>query len=185
MNSQKLNEFQNEMDAMFQRKVTIIQEITRFGAIDAFSLKLTVRGLPVEVRAYGKTIEEAEDLVLSEMFTQINKASKCDLFPTQGKDRYQQVELTRNDISTIFATDEILPNELLDSYAHQTTALMTKLDNGKYECVIENEGCNIHARATCPTEELARRYAIWTARRIYEPELHEVNRDAVWKTSRS
>lgn len=185
MNSQKLNEFQNNMDAMFQRKVTIIQETTRIGSIDAYSVKLTVRGLPVEVRAYGKTIEEAEDLVLGEMFTQINKATKCDLFATRDKDQYQPVELTGNDISAIYATDEIMPDELLDSYAAQTTAMMMKLPNGKYECVVENDGCNIHARATCLTEELARRYAIWTARRIYEPELHEVNRDAVWKTLRN
>ena len=185
MNSQLLNEFQNEMDAMFQRKVTIIQEVTRIGAIDAYSLKLTVRGLPVEVRAYGKTIEEAEDLVLGEMFTQINKALKCDLLPTHDKDQYQPVALTKDDVSAIFTTDEILPDELLDSYVEQTTAMMTKLENGKYECVIENDACNIHARATCSTDELAKRCAIWTARRIYEPELLEVNRDAVWKTLRS
>ncbi|MBE6133987.1 MAG: hypothetical protein E7178_04905 [Erysipelotrichaceae bacterium] len=185
MISQKLKEFQDEMDAMFERKVIIKYEVTRTGSIDAYRLKVNVQGLPFEIVGYGDTIDEAEVVVLNAMFEFLNKARKCDLFMTKDRNEYQEVELNSDDIKMIYDLYDEEPDELIEMYAKETKGYVTKLDDGKYEFVIENNNCNIHARATLPLERFAKKYAIYTARNIVDPTTEYVNRELFMRKTQS
>ena len=185
MISQKLQEFQNEMDKMFQRKTVTSYAITRIGTLNAYSLEVGVQGLPFKVVGYGKDIEEAENAVLGTMFDLLNKASKCDLFMTKEKSEYQEVELTREEIQMIYDLYEEQPDELIDMYMKETKGFVTKLENGQVEFVIENESYNLHARATLRSERFARKYALYTARHIVDPETEYTNREALWSSKNS
>lgn len=184
MISQKLNEFQNEMDALFERKTVATYEVTRIGSIGAYKLKVNIQGLPFEVAGYGKSIEEAEVVVLDAMFEFLNKATKKDLFMTKDRNEYKEVELDRDDIQMIYDISEEDKDcdEIVDMYARDTKGYITKLDNGEFEFVIEsNNYYNIHARATHRSERFVKHFALYTARNIVTPPTEIMNREAVWK----
>ena len=141
-----------------------------------YIVRIKMQGMPFEVSAMQKTLEEAEKTAKMEFFEHFDQAFKEKLYQTQPKDKYKNIKLTNDQFNKLFEDEVLLSKDFLKRIKEETCAMMCQLEDGTYECVIESPYMYLRARGRSDTEESAISAAISVAKNILKPTMIEVGK---------
>ena len=142
-----------------------------------YMVRVSVQGLPFEVTATAKNLEFALEQATYEYGKRMHKVCANDLFKTQPNERYEKVQLSKEELDKLYRFEEYLSGEYLKEIKEKTIAWVTQLKEKMYECVVESPYKNLHSRGVGSSKQTAIMSALWKAHEIFEPELIRVGQD--------
>ena len=179
MEKTRFTELEEKANELFGEKSLL--SVAEVKAADkGYVVRIKMQGVPFEITAMKDTLEEAEELAYFEFKNNLNDSLEKSLFATQSADKYEEVKLTNQQLDRLYKYEESLDDEYLDELKIKTVAKLAKLDDGRYECVLESPYKCLHARGTASTKNLAILSAIMTAHDIFETYLIHVG-NKPWK----
>ena len=173
MYNEKTNELEKRLVEVFGSNASLAITTARLGK-KGYLVRMESHGMPFIIDARGSEVEAAEQLAIEEFEKQMENALKNDLFPTQKKENYKNIELTTEELEKLYKYLKIPDEEYLAEIKKTTSAEICLLDDGRYECVISSPYMNLSARSTGRSKKLAVATTIWTAHSILNPEFIKV-----------
>lgn len=175
MEKENLNNLEKRANELFGEKSLVsVAEIKC--ANKGYIVRIKMQGMPVEISAMEDTLNEAEDLACKEINKKIDEALENELFPTQPIEKYSEHELSDDQFERLYKFEELLSNEYKNNLKENTKALVCKLDDGRYECVIESPYMCLHARSTANSINNAILSATMVAHDVFMPSLIHVGK---------
>ena len=175
MKNEILTKLENKAKELFGEKSTVsVAEIKV--ANKGYIARIKMQGMPFEISAMHETLEEAQKLAVEEFDKQASDAVKDSLFATQSIEKYESVKLTDDQFIRLFKHEELMGKEYIEELKEKTFAKICKLNDGRYECVIESPYMCLHARGLAGAKELAIWSATMVAHDIFNPSLVYVGR---------
>lgn len=141
-----------------------------------YVVRIKMQGMPFEISAMEDTLEKAECIAYEEFNKNMENALENSLFPTQPKEKYEEVKLSEEQLDRLFKYEDILPKEFLDDLKKKTVAKICVLDDGRYECVIENTYNSLHARGRSGVKKLAILSATMVAHDVFRAPVEYVGK---------
>ncbi len=179
MTNEKFNKLEKRAKEFFGEKAVLSVADVKF-ANKGYITRIKLQGMPFEISAMQNTLEEAEELALTEFEKCFDEAIEKDLFPTQPIENYEVLELTDEQFKRLFKYEELLSEEYEKELKQKTKANICRLDDGRYECVLESPYLCLHARGTSGTITLAILSATMRAHDVFRAPLINVGKKP-WK----
>lgn len=175
MFSERAKQLEKTISQVFGKRTSLAITNARIGTHGYFT-RIESYGLPFKVDGYEDTLDESENIALERFEKEFEEFRKEDkLFPSQPLECYENLVLTDEQLNRLYQfTDLDFDPELLEETKNGTTAMICRLPNKMYECVINTNYMNVHARGTGPLERFAIRNAISVACEIIYPSIKKV-----------
>ena len=179
MKKEKLTELEKKANELFGEKSVVSVAEVKF-ANKGYIVRIKMQGMPFEISALQDTLEEAESLAYSEFEKHMTDALNNSLFPTQPIENYKVVKLNEEQFNRLFKHEDLLGEDYINELKEKTVAKICKLDDGKYECVLESPYMCLNARGRAATEKFSIFFASTIAHDIFIAPLIHVG-EKPWK----
>ena len=175
MEKEKITKLERRSNELFGKGAVV--SVSQVKVADkGYVVRIKMQGMPFEISAMDETLEKAESIAYDEFNKNMEDALENSLFPTQSKEKYEEVKLSEEQLDRLFKYEDMLPKKILDDLKKKTIAKICALDGGRYECVIENPYNCLHARGTSGMKKLAILSATMVAHDVFKAPVEYVGK---------